>query len=717
MDFCFLLPKSRLKDPSGYGSKYLLPFKQEYMEMDDKNLERIMKYNEKYSNQGNFIISYDSLLKDFLWQLPSQSYICSKNHNISLSIALPDLNKVEIKFNNENCMMKYMSKKGESINNDYLYKVQKGNYFIFIFKKRVTNPRFEAENPNQFLPIKHPFRVLGKKLYYKIDDQPLLEFILHHSYSSKGYENKINSLKKEINEEFLENLRGFSKVYITDNDDFPISYGDSRIHSLFYLDVYYKDIINKCQFIEIDATFKIFQPYVVSIPMGIIDNESFPLGIAIGPSESKELFDRFYCYIKEIDEESFAMLKTKPILSDEGSSLKAFAKANELLQYFCFRHYIEKLGSNTPLGKIAQKILFIEKHEEYIQYWNENQEEIKQALQLSTDKSKEKFFKIFEVTQNDQELISSFSTQSLWERKIKQIATCSNHVESCHQKLNAGSAFIHKNSFARLFYVMINYIEERIIKASKRPNLQYFLRENKSKVLDLSSYKCILYNIRNSETPNANITLQITKINYEKITIIKDSSDWIFHKFDDYIGILTDYDRGFLIASGEPDISVVYNFIKNIFFIEEENKKSIKNIFIHFSAKVFASYHYETCYLHAFASYCLQMITKKFKDAGLLISFYAEKFKNIRENKQIYTYKSENSGLDADYTFDVYTDFKTLHVTPYLIKDNNSEDTIKQKAGELNSQTNDHENDLNKSRILLKPLLNDRISQLLETDE
>ena len=49
----------------------------------------------------------------------------------------------------------------------------------------------------------------------------------------------------------------------------------------------------------------------------------------------------------------------------------------------------------------------------------------------------------------------------------------------------------------------------------------------------------------------------------------------------------------------------------------------------------------------------------------------------MRENKKIYPYKSENSGLDADSTFDVYTDkFITLHVTSYVTKDNKS-NTIK----------------------------------------
>jgi hypothetical protein len=46
----------------------------------------------------------------------------------------------------------------------------------------------------------------------------------------------------------------------------------------------------ECQFIELDTSFMALHPYVYCVPMAIHANESFPLAIVAGLSESNELY-------------------------------------------------------------------------------------------------------------------------------------------------------------------------------------------------------------------------------------------------------------------------------------------------------------------------------------------------------------------------------------------------------------------------------------------
>jgi hypothetical protein len=111
----------------------------------------------------------------------------------------------------------------------------------------------------------------------------------------------------------------------------------------------------KCGFIELDTSFKALRPYTYAIRLGIRANEAMPLGIIIGPSESRELYDRFFTGLidmsvteDEIGEKSFP--------SDQHPALVAVCP--ERRHFLCRRHILESFGRNSFLSRIAHRLAF-----------------------------------------------------------------------------------------------------------------------------------------------------------------------------------------------------------------------------------------------------------------------------------------------------------------------------------------------------------------------
>ena len=66
------------------------------------------------------------------------------------------------------------------------------------------------------------------------------------------------------------------------------------IHSIVYMDDRYLQFLQAADVIELDASFTVCDPYVYYIPTVIIQNESFPIGFTICPSEKCQLYSEFY---------------------------------------------------------------------------------------------------------------------------------------------------------------------------------------------------------------------------------------------------------------------------------------------------------------------------------------------------------------------------------------------------------------------------------------
>jgi hypothetical protein len=110
-----------------------------------------------------------------------------------------------------------------------------------------------------------------------------------------------------------------------------------------------------CTYIQLDTSFRAVKKYVYSIPLGIHANESFPLAIMIGLSESVELYQMFYDAMAKVGV-SQRDLFSKPILSDQHSSLMAMGRGRP--HFWCLRHLIEKFGANSIQGQFTRRLAF-----------------------------------------------------------------------------------------------------------------------------------------------------------------------------------------------------------------------------------------------------------------------------------------------------------------------------------------------------------------------
>ena len=131
------------------------------------------------------------------------------------------------------------------------------------------------------------------------------------------------------------------------------------------------------------------------LPNLIIYNESVPLGVSVGPTESHLVYQQFYDFIHSINEKAHTKLSQLPVLSDEGSSLVNFCRSNSLNQFFCYRHLINKFGASSKLGGIVRGLLFSATREEFQQNWTENERFICEELSQTSDLHVAQFERLF----------------------------------------------------------------------------------------------------------------------------------------------------------------------------------------------------------------------------------------------------------------------------------------------------------------------------------
>ena len=96
---------------------------------------------------------------------------------------------------------------------------------------------------------------------------------------------------------------------------------------------------DKCNHLQVDASFKGSAPYAYYVPQAVIANRGLACGLVIAPTEKAELYAAF--------DEVFGTTFDVPILSDLGKAIKAYAKGREVPHYWCHRHLFELTGSNS----------------------------------------------------------------------------------------------------------------------------------------------------------------------------------------------------------------------------------------------------------------------------------------------------------------------------------------------------------------------------------
>lgn len=381
--------------------------------------------------------------------------------------------------------------------------------------------------------LTHPFCKLGKRyLKAKLIDYKSTVVIIQQFAFAPGHIPQSQKVVDFNQKEFWEEYGGFVKINFSNDMEYGVKMdADSRLHSILYINPDYKSIIDAADFFEMDASFFALRPYVYWIPLLIIKNESFPIGLSVGPSETKELYNQFFTFLDEKDPDAFEKMRKLPALADEGSAIFAAANEHHIDLYKCFRHLIQKFGAASEIGEIVKILLFSSSEEIFKANYNEYKEDIKRICNDPKHSStKSKFEDLFNYSLNDEPTLGK---QAIWERTKKHISTCSNHIESIHKVANEATK--NCRCFRTQLKTLLEILVERSKTARTRPNFQREINEsakfirihnyNVEKFIEHNPMKVGLYReefcdllSKKVQNPKAKIS-EIRPIMFEKMSI------------------------------------------------------------------------------------------------------------------------------------------------------------------------------------------------------
>jgi hypothetical protein len=342
----------------------------------------------------------------------------------------------------------------------------KGKLMVF------NSPRsFELRD----LPLHHPFRVFGKKILAQHSDiiSPSEKTFLKANALSEGAQFLANL--RETHTADLEALLSatpghFSILYSTLLADAPLMFQGKPIIQLTYIFPFALSILETSQYIQIDASFDALSPYIFTIPLAILHNESLPLGIQISPTETAEHYSAFFGKLCEISHNP-DMFSGTAFLSDQGKGLKRFVQMVDGIHFFCYRHILENIGASSLTVIIVRRHLFTSCLDEF-------KSEYQQAIAdlhslwtrgLLTQKQIHQIEKLFlwhfdgeTFTVNEADLTFP---QALWVRQALGVTTCSNHEERINRTCNSRThPFLN---LVRRLHEMFIIVQERFDSATR----------------------------------------------------------------------------------------------------------------------------------------------------------------------------------------------------------------------------------------------------------
>lgn len=234
-----------------------------------------------------------------------------------------------------------------------------------------------------------------------------------------------------------------------------MKYNKETIEWLIWIPPTTPDFIKKSSYIEIDASF-FFEPYIIMVPLAIIYNIGFPLGLMITPHENKEAYSEFFQVIINDTDITREELQKHPILADQGSAIKSFCESFGLKKLHCLRHFMENFGANGVLAAIVCDILTAQTKDLFDGAYNLYAPVINYWHQTSQITPKE--FKKWSKIQNEKQSLALY----LRNPRISS----SNHIESLHKQLQQK---IHQRcaiSFLEKLTCITEYLIERINKSN-----------------------------------------------------------------------------------------------------------------------------------------------------------------------------------------------------------------------------------------------------------
>jgi hypothetical protein len=241
-------------------------------------------------------------------------------------------------------------------------------------------------------------------------------------------------------DDIFNHLRGYTKIYIADHPECPYRYNDKAIIAAVWLAPWAVSALSQACYWELDGSFTILKPYVYTVPQAIINNVAIPLGFAMGPSESLRLFEIFRDALLDVgmaDEQLFRV----PVLSDEGSALKAYARAHHEKHFFCFCHLLRKFGAGTPACNIAKRALFCSTEAEFLAQIPQLIADLAVHLEkhLISPQAYSDLSDFLGFVRDADGKITGYGSfvHGLWLRSEYGVSTCDNHAERFHRTLNA----------------------------------------------------------------------------------------------------------------------------------------------------------------------------------------------------------------------------------------------------------------------------------------
>jgi hypothetical protein len=216
--------------------------------------------------------------------------------------------------------------------------------------------------------LHHPFRIFGKFLlenFQKLLDESEIEFFYANCLSTgTQYIHKLLSKHVDSLDNLIANTKGKFILFCQEPEEQPLlDYQDLEVCQLTFIYPSALSILEQVNYIQLDASFKAIDSLVYSVILGIISNESFPIGLQISPTEKALHYSTFF---KEITEHFPSINLSKlHYLSDQGKGLIKFVQSVGGKHHFCYRHILENLGSDSFAAIIVHQLLWCSTLEEF----------------------------------------------------------------------------------------------------------------------------------------------------------------------------------------------------------------------------------------------------------------------------------------------------------------------------------------------------------------
>jgi hypothetical protein len=337
----------------------------------------------------------------------------------------------------------------------------------------------------QALPAKHPFPVMGRHINRVVTDKPsILSLFEENTFSPRTARRHVAAVSGPTLVETLQSFQAAQFISFNDKLEHGTVLLGRKIATLTVVEPWVEQVIRLADYIELDASFHAGYPYVYTVPQAIYHNDPYPLGFTFCPFESSRMYGLFYEKLQSVvHPDIFDRILHLPVLSDEGTGLKSFCRENQIPQFFCFRHLINKFGAGSLIATLVRKMLFISTKERYVEQLPENlglASSLFRGDPIHLRAFEELFLVTFEPHSNQRfdtwsPQDPTYDAQALWTRMALHVGTCSNHAERFHRTLKS---FVEKcDSMDSKFLNVQHNVVGRVVRLSQPGSSRFMLTE------------------------------------------------------------------------------------------------------------------------------------------------------------------------------------------------------------------------------------------------